>query len=361
MGFRASGGRGTDSVRVTLSYTLGPDNGFFRRTLKVTNSGPLRLNGVRLGSTSFQTPAEETIHYLTFWMAPTVEFLRFRRGGMFTGIENPFYRAELTEKAVTLSFEPGLILKAGEGYESEPQFIGVYAKSGVMIEDSGRPFRYPNGSGHIPIDRNESRAMRAFALDYLAPAQKRFLNINYQFFHPLPQMPRTDADKLYFTKAIDTFADIGGQMIIFNPLHPYTKPDAARDYWNVLPDEPESVARQVADYAASKGISYGFYMGCAAHGSEGNAGGLGFRPDRPQWKKMDAAGRRAPDNCLACDEFFEWWFQVHNNTVRRYKLSNWSWDPSRGSGMNCYDETHGHIAGRAPTRAGAGAWNWADA
>ena len=48
----------------------------------------------------------------------------------------------------------------------------------------------------------------------------------------------------------------------------------------------------------------------------------------------------------ACDEFFEWWFQVHDNTVRRYKLSNWSWDPSRGSGMNCYDETHGHIAGR---------------
>ena len=128
--FERLGDRGTDSVRVTLSYTLGPDNGFFRRTLKITNSGPLRLNGVRLGSTSFQTPAEETIHYLTFWMAPTVEFIRFRRGGMFTGIENPFYRAELTERAVALSYEPGLILKAGEGYESEPQFIGVYESPG---------------------------------------------------------------------------------------------------------------------------------------------------------------------------------------------------------------------------------------
>ena len=90
-------------------------------------------------------------------------------------------------------FEPALILKAGEGYTSEPQFMGVYKKSGVMIEDTGRDFRYnANASGYKPLDRNETRAMRAFALDYLAPAQKQFLNINYQFFHPLPhrRVPR---------------------------------------------------------------------------------------------------------------------------------------------------------------------------
>lgn len=344
--FDRLGPRRSDKVGVALVYTLGPENGFFRRALKITNSTPLRLKNVRMGRTAFQHPADEVIHYLTFWMAPTVEFIRYRTGGMFTGIENPFYRTQLDEKGVALSYEPGLILKAGQGHESEPQFIGVYRRSGVMIEDSGRPFRYPNGSGHIPIDRNESRAMRAFALDYLAPAPNGFLNINYQFFHPLPQMPRSDADKFYFRKAIDTFADIGGNMIIFNPLHPYTKPDAGRGYWNVLPDDSAAPARQIADYATSKGISYGFYMGCAAHGGEGNAGGLPFRPDKPQWKKMDAAGRRAPDNCLGCDEFFQWWLLVHDNTINRYKLGNWSWDPSRGSGMNCYDEAHGHIAGQ---------------
>jgi hypothetical protein len=73
---------------------------------------------------------------------------------------------------VTLSIAPGLILKAGEGYTSESQFIGVYRKSGVMVADSGREFRYnANGSGYKPLDRNETRAMRAFALDYLDPAQ----------------------------------------------------------------------------------------------------------------------------------------------------------------------------------------------
>jgi hypothetical protein len=93
-------------------------------------------------------------------------------------------------------------------------------------------------------------------------------------------------------------------------------------------------------------MSYGFYLGCAAHGGEGNAAGLSFRPDKPEWKKSDAAGRRAPDNCLACDDYYEWWFTVQNGTIQKYNLSNWSWDPSLGSGMNCYDESHGHIAGK---------------
>ncbi len=247
--FGEPGGQGRGEVSAELVYTLGPADAFFRRTLKITNSAPLRLKTVRMGRTAFREPAAESVHYLTFWMAPTVEFIRYRKGGLFTGIENPFYKADLDRQGVALSFEPGLILKAGEGYESEPQFLGVYKKSGVMIEDSDRPFRYPNGSGYIPIDRNESRAMRALALDYLAPAQKTLLNINYQFFHPLPAMPHNDGDKWYFLKTIDTFADIGGDMIIFKPLYRYTKPDAARPWWNVLPEEKTATARQIADYA----------------------------------------------------------------------------------------------------------------
>lgn len=333
-------------VEVALIYTLGDENGFVRRELEVANSGALRVTTLRMGHTTFAKPADEVIHYLTFWMAPTVEFIRYTKGGLFTGIENPFYRAQLNKEGVGLSFEPGLILAPGEGYKSDAQFIGVYKKSGVMIEDSDRPFRYKNASGHIPIDRNESRAMRAFALDYLSPKQESFLNINYQFFHPLPIFPESEEDLSYFQKTIDTFAEIGGDMIIFRPLHPYTKPDAKTLYWNVIPDDETVVARRVVDYAAEKGVSYGFYMGCAAHGDEGNSAGLNFRADKPAWKKMDAAGRRAPDNCIASDDFYDWWFQVHDNTIKRYDLSNWSWDPSLGSAMNCFDEGHGHIAGK---------------
>ena len=336
---------GRDRTAVELVYTLGVTNGFFRRTLSLSNSVALRVNSLRFGATISSEPAREVVHYVTFIAAPTVEFIRHARGGLFTGIENPYFKADLTTKRVALGFEPALILQPGEGYRSEPQFMGVYKMSGVMSEDSGRDFRYnSNGSGYKPLDRNETRAMRAFALDYLAPVQQRFLNINYQFFHPLPQMPHTDQDKDYFIKTLDTFAAIGGDMLVFKPLHPYSKPDANRPFWDVVPDDPTHPARQICDYATSKGLAYGFYMGCAAHGAEGDAGGLNFRPEMPGWKKSDAAGNRAPDNCLACDEFFEWWFMVQNNTIRKYHLGNWSWDPSLGSGMNCHDASHGHLA-----------------
>ena len=61
---------------------------------------------------------------------------------------------------------------------------------------------------------------------------------------------------------------------------------------------------------------------------------------------MDAEGRRGADNCIGDKIFFEWGFRVQDNTIKKYKLSNWSWDPSMGSAMNCYDENHGHIAGK---------------
>ena len=162
-------------VSVDLAYTLGASNGFFRRSLKIANSTPLRLKNLLFGKTTFTTPSWETLHYVTFIAAPTVEFIRYDKGGLFTGVENPYFQADLSARSVALSFEPALILKPGEGYSSEPQFMGVYKKSGVMIEDSGREFRYnANGSGYKPLDRNENRAMRAFALDYLRRPKSTF-------------------------------------------------------------------------------------------------------------------------------------------------------------------------------------------
>ena len=334
-------------IKIDMVYTLKGDNGFIRRTLKIISEAPLRLKSLVLGQTQFSSEARETLHYKTFIAAPTVNFFRYQKGGVFSGIENPYFHTDMDNKGFTLSFEPALILKPGEKYQSEFQFIGVYKTSGVMGVDSGRPFRYnANGSGYKPVDRNETRAMRAYALDYLDPAQKQFLNINYHFFHPLPQMPNNPEAADYYYKTIDTFSEIGGDMIIFNPLHEYRKPDKEQSYWNVIPDDNEHTAKKICDYTNQKGIRFGFYMGCAAHGTQGNAAGLNFRPDKPEWKKLDSQGNRAPDNCLACDDFFHWWFSMHDNTIKKYNLINWSWDPSLGSGMNCHDESHGHFVNK---------------
>ena len=115
--------------------------------------------------------------------------------------------------------------------------MGVYSKSGVMIEDSGRPFRYPNGSGHIPIDRNESRAMRAFALDYLQPAQQ---NVSE---HQLPVLPSAAADAQHGSGYVVFLQDhrhLCRHRRRHDHLQTAASPLQARRrtaYWNVLPDD----------------------------------------------------------------------------------------------------------------------------
>ncbi|MCF7848750.1 MAG: hypothetical protein K9M45_07875 [Kiritimatiellales bacterium] len=99
-------------ISVDLVYTLSNDNGFFRRTLSLSNATPLRLKNLVLGATAFARPAAEVVHYVTFIAAPTVEFIRHDKGGLFTGIENPYFKADVSEQGVALGFE--LTLNGGK-------------------------------------------------------------------------------------------------------------------------------------------------------------------------------------------------------------------------------------------------------
>ena len=64
------------SISADLVYTLAANNGFFRRALSISNAAPLRVKNLVFGATTFASPARETVHYLTFIAAPTVEFIR---------------------------------------------------------------------------------------------------------------------------------------------------------------------------------------------------------------------------------------------------------------------------------------------
>ena len=339
--------------QVALEYRLRPDAAYVDRWLRVENGPqPLTLLEIALGHTAFDAPPREVVKYDTFWNCPTVAFLRWERGGLFAGIENPFFRTDHRGGEVAFSFEPSLILAPRETYESEPQFIGVYRASGVMLTDrnprtsQGRRPRFRNPCGHIPIDRSEIRAMQRFALDYLGMQADRFHFILYNFFYPLPQMPQPNSpEEAVHLKMIDVFHELGGDMIIFNPMYPYTRPSGtAEAFWDLGPEG--SAARRITDHARAKGISFGCYMGCARHGSQGNACSLPFVPERPQWKKQDDAGALAAENCIACDEYADWYFRVQLNTIQRFGLGLWSWDPGPGNGCFCHSDKHGHLSGK---------------
>src|SRR4029453_8034782 len=81
----------------------------------------------------------ETVVYDTFWNTPTTVFLRWPRGGLFTGVENPFFRTKAETASTSLPYEPSLILAPGDTYEGDPYYLGVYARSGRMIADHYLP------------------------------------------------------------------------------------------------------------------------------------------------------------------------------------------------------------------------------
>jgi hypothetical protein len=350
--------------RITLKYDFKEAQPWLKRRLVLTDlRSRLVVEKVVLGRTVFGRAPAHFINYDTFWNAPTVAFLRFEKGGVFSGIENPFFAAEHSNGAFDLSFEPSLILEPGEAYESECQFFGVYKRTGHMLAEhvpvtrhEPRP-RFRNPCAYIPLDRAEIRAMQEFAWDYLGLGAERFQFILYNFFYPLPQMPKVGSpEEAVHLKMIDTFHELGGDLIILNPMDPYRLPSGSMDsYWDLGPEG--SAARNIMDHAAGKGIRFGYYMGCARHGDQGNAAALPYAPEQTGWKKVDDTGKAATENCMACDGYADWFFAVQRNTIARFKLDLWSWDPGPGNGLFCHSDKHGHLPGKGAYKGWRNATN----
>jgi len=104
-----------DKVSLQLIYSLKGKNAFFRRTLKIDNKSTLRVKNLVMGRTRFSRKAKETMHYRTFIAAPTVNFIRYTRGGLFTGIENPYFHSDMSNDGMTLSFGTSPDPEAGRG------------------------------------------------------------------------------------------------------------------------------------------------------------------------------------------------------------------------------------------------------
>ena len=298
---------------------------------------------------------KEFVFYKTFINAPAAGFLRCGKFGFYTGAENPFFSVTDAGESITVSYEPSLVLKSGEQYESDAQFLGGYITSGECISE-GEPInleamqtgikrtRFFNPCSEIPLDRAEAKAMRDYVTEYYDVINKQFDNILYYFFYPHSRVIETTAQEEEFYGQIDRFAKLQGDIIAFNPHAKTILPTEEKPYWELLPEG--SAAERIYDYATKKGLRVGYYMGCAFNGEGGNAALLPFMPHKAEWKKRDQDGNIASENCLGCDEYLDWWSLVQENTIAKYNLGYWAWDPGPGNGNDCYAENHGHIPGK---------------
>ena len=297
----------------------------------------------------------ELIFYKTFIDAPAAGFLRCGEYGFYVGAENPFFTVTETAEGIVVAYEPSLMLKSGESYETDAFFCGGYISTGELVAE-GEPInldalntgikrtRFFNPSSDILLDRAEIKAMRDYVTEYYDVIKQRFDNILYYFFYPHNRVIETEEQEKECYGQIDRFAKLQGDIIAFNPHAKTVLPTEEKPYWELQPEG--STAERIAKYVAKKGLRCGYYMGCAFNGEGGNAALLPFMPHKTEWKKRDHAGNIAKENCLACDEYLDWWGTVQENTVAKYDLAYWSWDPGPGNGNDCFANNHGHIPGK---------------
>ena len=244
------------------------------------------------------------------------------KADFFVVLKIHFLRRRKPIKQCHFNMSHRSILKLKEAHRSDPQFIGIYTKSGRQISDyypqtvTGNNPRFRNPDGYKPLDLNEIKAMQHFVADYMDVSLNRFKFINYHFFFPLPQMPKPGSpEEQTMMNVVNTFHKLGGDLFMFNPMYEYSKPGAAdTSYWELGPEGTS--AKKIMDKASSMGIGFGYYMGCARYGMEGNAAALPFAPENKDWKKCDEQGRFTIENCMASDGFADWWFKVQDKYDR---------------------------------------------
>lgn len=127
-------------------------------------------------------------------------------------------------------------------------------------------------------------------------------------------------------------------------MFPNSVPTPDEDsFWELFP--AHTAADRIRQYAEGKGLKIGIYMGTAGNGLHGNSALIPYG-DVPQWKKIDAAGKTGEENCLGDDSFVERYIRVQKNTIGRYHLSLWNWDPGPGNAMFCFNPNHRHLPGK---------------
>lgn len=340
--FRFSDARAT----VALAYAPVKDAPFLKRSLELSFARPTVLRRI---SRRLPTGGAAFLYH-TFWNASAAVFLRQDGIGVACGFENPYCALS----GGRVSFEPSLELAAGEAFTCDADFTGVYRLSGKTVrpELNASPIRrggrchprYRNPDEGVALDRAEITAMNAYVRDYCSVREKSFQLTSYQFFSDLPQRPTTAEQRDAYFRNLDGIAALGGDSVILNPLCRNSVPNGdPNSVWGLFP--AESMAEEIRDHAAKLGLKVGVYMGTAGTGPSGNSSMISFAPNAA-WKKVDRAGASSGENCLASDAFIDWYVSVQTNTIAKYALDIWNWDPGPGNGFYCHAKGHGHLPGK---------------
>ena len=334
-----------NNAEFIITYNEVPNAPFITRAISIQFNQKTTLLKI---SATLPTSKEHFL-YETFFNASAAVFLRNDSNGFCCGFENPYCQIDNN----TVFFEPMLILDENEKFDCDLNFYGSYEIWGELIQPclnktqiktNGRYHpRYRNPSEGISLYFSEIQAFRHYTDNYFECDKKLFKFMVYDFFGNMTQRPENNEEYQAYLKHIDTAAEMGCDTILLNPLFPNKIPDANENsYWELFPNN--TYAENILVYAKSKGLKVGMYTGTAGNSEYGNSSMICYA-DTEQWKKKDIKGNISTENCLADDSFTDWYIKVQSNTIKKYGLDLWSWDPGPGNGFFCFNNSHGHIPG----------------
>lgn len=413
------------AFEVILRYAIHPEANALRKHLSITNRGamPVRLFRISMFDwtiprewpkgygTSYYPPGINDIHFHKsgIWYNHSINlFLRDEKGGLFAGVENPFFDARYRwnrktyPSRVEIFYEPNWIVQPGETFESDPGFVGVYRQEGVFRVPPPSVF---TGGGLLPLeilDWGEVWAMQKYMHTVMIPprslARDDFIATEYWGLADPGRLARIwstqqnggaldneeramldhfgggpfrfadnevwfrlTPDTLAFYKtAVDDAADLGHFRTIVVPNlmaghkgwfeSDEQKPHAAElkamegDWYGKTAFPLWS---ELARYARSKGLwMFNFEI----------AGGV-TNPERPEWRYVTADGKSVSQYCYANRDFARWHAGQVSLALSRHPIGHWQWDEGWmdslayavagyiGDDAYCYAQNHRHPPG----------------
>ena len=358
-------------LEITVSYRVEqPDAGAVRKFLRIVNRGvtPVTIFHICLFDWtippafpsgyphSYYPGGIQQIHFHRsgIWYDHAISlFLRDDNGGLFLGVENPYFEADyhalrkVYPATVDVGYRPNWILKPGASFDSDPGFAGVYRQERIYSVAPAR--EYFSGRERMPfevLDWGEVWAMQSYmrgtmpphdtpddryymaywglsdpsaleriarkkeAGEHLSPEEeamyKHFGGGPFDFRKDELWYRLTPQTLRFYRTAVDDAAALGGFQTIVLPnmmagnagwfASPEEKADRfTPSTWFSAPPFP--LWKQLADYAAGKGMGM-FLLELA---------GRAYRPDRPDLKYLSADGKRATANCYANAEYADWY------------------------------------------------------
>jgi hypothetical protein len=330
-------------------------------------------------------------------------FLRDEKGGIFLGVENPYFEAnyralrKVYPSMVEVKYRPRWTLVPGEVFEGDNGFFGVCKNEGVYRLRRGQVvFEGRERISPEILDWGEVWAMQEFMAS-LMPADETpnggYYMTYWGYADPsrLGQLSRKKAAGMPLsTEERAMLAHFGGGPFPFREheswfrltadtvkvykqavkdaaflghYHTLTLPNmwAGHSGWFLSPEQQREekevqkradtwfggpafpLWKELADYARKHGL------GMVILERAPNA----YRSDRPGWKYQGADGKREGTNCYANREYARWYTEQVSRALSTHPILHWQWDEGwmdsvtglTGEDARCYDPSHGHPPG----------------